>query len=149
MQAPPRLRARVPPGPISEPQKVYRRLLYVHSMPRAGTGSCAGITPRLASAAIHKVRAHDAGVAREGDLGGRLVDEVQRKRQNAGGAKKQLDPLPRVAVMTVEDAGVANVDSLATANGPWLLIMAVVGTVAVYARQRRMARRSAATKQFG
>ena len=46
------------------------------------------------------------------------------------------------------DEGVPNVESLATANGPWLILIGVLGTVTLYARQRRQARRTAAARRF-
>jgi hypothetical protein len=46
------------------------------------------------------------------------------------------------------DSGVMEVDSLASASGPWLLLAAVLGAVTLYVRRRRMARRTAAARRF-
>jgi len=52
------------------------------------------------------------------------------------------------AVPGVERSAEAEINSLASANGPWLLLITVLGTVALYARRRRLARRAAAASRF-
>jgi methionine-rich copper-binding protein CopC len=48
----------------------------------------------------------------------------------------------------VERSADDTADSLASANGPWLLLITVLGSVALYARRRRLARRAAAARRF-
>src|SRR5262249_48948661 len=41
-----------------------------------------------------------------------------------------------------------DVETLATANGPWVMLIAVLGSVALYARSKRMARKRAAARRL-
>jgi hypothetical protein len=47
------------------------------------------------------------------------------------------------------DAGLTEVDALATASGPWLLLAGLVGAVTLYVRKRQMAARRTATADLG
>jgi hypothetical protein len=51
--------------------------------------------------------------------------------------------------MPAADVDPGDVESLATAQGPWVFLVALVGTVTLFARQRRLARQSAAHRLAG
>ncbi len=52
------------------------------------------------------------------------------------------------AMPGVEGPAEETIESLASANGPWLLLITVLGTVALFARRRRLARSAAAASRF-
>jgi hypothetical protein len=70
-------------------------------------------------------------------------------------APAKIVPLTMAAAETIgrgepaaEGSSATPIDALATANGPWLLLITALGTVAFCVRRRRMARRAAAARQF-
>jgi hypothetical protein len=81
--------------------------------------------------------------AREAESAAAAAPAVDAERARAEGMKLADAGRPSQAATTAEGMGETAVESLASAHGPWLLLLAVVGTVAFYTR-RRVARSRAA-----